>query len=1032
MFARLLPHGQSCLTKTKASIHFVYIFGLQIAIIIYQFTNYIQINNKPVQYYYIFKMKVRFSTLDIIAILPELKSKICTGWRVNQVFDSDYKTYIFKLNKSIVQMKRDNDPLNVNEETENKMTFIIESGLRIHSTDYDWPRMPAPGQFATKLRKHLRNKRVEDITQAGIDRVIDIRFGSQNLANHLIIELYDRGNLILTDYSYVIIAVLRWRKPDFAERNEKKDKDKKNAKNDKKQAPPLQPLQPEEMEDGFKVGQIYPIDKCRQSRDLPEMTEEKICEFIQAPKPAFANTTAYRKSQKQKQPRDDGKVEVNLKDLFNPHVIYGSSLLEDKLLKQLSNDGNRCTKSTIKIDIDQNGKMDENQVKKYAAIVKRAFDEADMVIKQVQNQEKCPGYIVQKKQVDPTHSIDLNMDKPIGGKKNNAKQDDKEKLTLTTNVDFFPVLTCAERKVEQENQGLMIQEFESFDKCVDVYYTNLTAQKLDSKTFGAEKEARKKLVNLKIAQEKRLEELGKSQKEDEVKAQLIELNFEKVENALLIIRSMLANQLSWSDISAMIKEAQSMNDPIASLITGVNFDRNEFSMKLENPYDDNEDEDKSPVDATINCDNDNVSDKNKAKNKKKNRNLPNNSKFRIVNIDIGLSAHANARKFFDRRRTAVDKERKAIEVSKKAYKNVERRTKEMLKEVVVKTSISKARKRYWFENFGWFISSEGYLVVAGRDAEQNDLLVKRYMKNNDIYVHGDLHGASSVIIKNELNTPIPPKTLNEAGTFAVCNSSAWEAKIVQSSWWVYPNQVSKSAPTGEYLTSGAFIIRGKKNYLPISNLVLGFGFLFRLGEESIERRKSERIRKELQAANTEFDDTNVKDDKLEEDQAGQSDESITSNESDNTPTDDQTENKNESSSHDNEVKSSDKQKVDDELDVDDADEDDEDDDKQSEHRLIDTMTEDPKPDDILLYAIPMCGPYNAFQNFKYKVKVIPGANKRGKATKTSLGMFLHDKRATQREKDLLRALKDQDYARNVPNKVKISAPNLNRDRNKVK
>lgn len=76
---------------------------------------------------------------------------------------------------------------------------------------------------------------------------------------------------------------------------------------------------------------------------------------------------------------------------------------------------------------------------------------------------------------------------------------------------------------------------------------------------------------------------------------------------------------------------------------------------------------------------------------------------------------------------------------------------------------------------------------------------------DDIYVHADLHGATSVIVKNQSGNeggigtdiigpptggPVPPKTLNEAGVMAVCYSSAWEAKIITSAWWVYANQVS--------------------------------------------------------------------------------------------------------------------------------------------------------------------------------------------------------------------------------------------------
>ena len=91
-----------------------------------------------------------------------------------------------------------------------------------------------------------------------------------------------------------------------------------------------------------------------------------------------------------------------------------------------------------------------------------------------------------------------------------------------------------------------------------------------------------------------------------------------------------------------------------------------------------------------------------------------------------------------------------------------------MKEVATIASIRKARKVLWFEKFYWFISSDNYLVVGGRDRQQNELLVKRYMKSGDVYVHADLHGASSVIVKNSsASNVIPPRTLQEAGLMAV-------------------------------------------------------------------------------------------------------------------------------------------------------------------------------------------------------------------------------------------------------------------------
>lgn len=59
------------------------------------------------------------------------------------------------------------------------------------------------------MRKHLKNKRLETCSQLGSDRVLDLQFGSGEAAYHIILELYDRGNVILTDYELTILYVLR-------------------------------------------------------------------------------------------------------------------------------------------------------------------------------------------------------------------------------------------------------------------------------------------------------------------------------------------------------------------------------------------------------------------------------------------------------------------------------------------------------------------------------------------------------------------------------------------------------------------------------------------------------------------------------------------------------------------------------------------------------------------------------------------------------------------------------------------------------
>lgn len=128
-----------------------------------------------------------------------------------------------------------------------------------------------------------------------------------------------------------------------------------------------------------------------------------------------------------------------------------------------------------------------------------------------------------------------------------------------------------------------------------------------------------------------------------------------------------------------------------------------------------------------------------------------------------------------------------------------------------------------------------------------------------------------MIIKNPSGNPVPPKTLNEAGCMAVCYSVAWEAKVLTNAYWVNHNQVSKQAPSGEYLSTGSFMIRGKKNFIPQTALVFGFGLLYKLEEESVFRHKNDRKVKtseeeminEMNELNVQFEDAVIEEEEEE-------------------------------------------------------------------------------------------------------------------------------------------------------------------------
>lgn len=114
------------------------------------------------------------------------------------------------------------------------------------------------------------------------------------------------------------------------------------------------------------------------------------------------------------------------------------------------------------------------------------------------------------------------------------------------------------------------------------------------------------------------------------------------------------------------------------------------------------------------------------------------------------------------------------------------------------------------------------------------------MGKGDLFMHTDMAGAAVSIIKNPTGGIVPPITLNEAAIFEVCHSHSWEHKVITTVYWVNADQVSKTAPTGMFIGTGSFMIRGKRNFLNPSKLELGFTLMYCLNEESIANHIGER------------------------------------------------------------------------------------------------------------------------------------------------------------------------------------------------
>lgn len=168
-----------------------------------------------------------------------------------------------------------------------------------------------------------------------------------------------------------------------------------------------------------------------------------------------------------------------------------------------------------------------------------------------------------------------------------------------------------------------------------------------------------------------------------------------------------------------------------------------------------------------------------------------------IELDIRKSGRANAAAYFDR----------AKKLREKAA-----RIRKMLAKPAAKPAAKTAKPREkaeWFEKYRHFVSSEGNLVIGGRDAATNEEIVKRHTGAQDTVFHTDIAGSPFVVVRGKCGEA----TLAEAAIFCASYSRAWQARhAATDAYCVAPGQVSKKAPPGEYLPKGAFMIYGMKRY----------------------------------------------------------------------------------------------------------------------------------------------------------------------------------------------------------------------------
>ncbi|MCQ1537941.1 fibronectin-binding domain-containing protein [Methanocalculus taiwanensis] len=246
-------------------------------------------------------------------------------------------------------------------------------------------------------------------------------------------------------------------------------------------------------------------------------------------------------------------------------------------------------------------------------------------------------------------------------------------------------------------------------------------------------------------------------RESERAAELIYEHYTDIQQLINILSS-ASEKMSWQEIAKVIRTA---DHPAAKLIASVN-----------------------PADASVVID-----------------------LGMKITISVQKSVEGNVGVYYDQMKKFRSKREGAIRAMNRTPPEKKERA-----------TVPKRQKPKWYHRFRWFETSDGVLVIGGRDADQNEDLVKKYMEGGDTFVHADVHGGSVVIVKGKTDK------MDEVAQFAASYSNFWKGGYGSGDVYAAaPGQVSKTPESGEFIAKGAFVIRGERQYYRNAPLELAVG-----------------------------------------------------------------------------------------------------------------------------------------------------------------------------------------------------------------
>jgi predicted ribosome quality control (RQC) complex YloA/Tae2 family protein len=348
---------------------------------------------------------------------------------------------------------------------------------------------------------------------------------------------------------------------------------------------------------------------------------------------------------------------------------------------------------------------------------------------------------------------------------------------------------------EHERDGLNGEAFDTFNGALDAYFHRLDRSEddpeetVDRPDFEAEIEKKKRIID---QQEGAIDGFEERAQAERRRAELLYANYGLVDEVLSTVRGAREEGVPWDEIRETLEAGAERGIPAAEAVTDVDGANGTVTVRIE--------------DATVELDVSTGVEKNADRLYTEAKRIEEKKEGALAAIEDTREDLADVKKRRDEWEVDdgddEDEEEEPVEVDWLNRGSIPLRTEE-----------------HWYERFRWFHTSDGFLVIGGRNADQNEEIVKKYTNKYDLFFHTQAHGGPVTVVKAtgpsepSKDVDFPDSTKREAAQFAVSYSSIWkEGRFADDAYVVRPDQVSKTPESGEYIEKGSFVIRGDRTY----------------------------------------------------------------------------------------------------------------------------------------------------------------------------------------------------------------------------